>query len=58
MSDPGNKEAKFIEPINTESIKELEIAPGPSNDTDAKDIKDKMEFKYRYILGVSIFTYV
>ena len=46
-SDPGKKEEKFIETIHPDSVNELEIIPGPSNETDTKDIQDKMGFKYR-----------
>ena len=41
-SEPGNKEANLIEPIHYESVKELEITPGPSNETEANYIQDKV----------------
>ena len=46
-SYPGKKEAKFVETIHYELVKELETTPGPSNEAGANDIKDKMVFKYR-----------
>ena len=48
----------FVEPIHTDSVKELEIKPGPSIEAEAKDIQDKMGFRYRDILGGIIFDYV
>ena len=36
----------------------LKITPGPSNDTEATDIQDKMGLKCRYILGEIIFAYM
>ena len=57
-SDPGKKKGNFIKPFHTDCVKELEITSGPSNETDAKDILDKMKFKYRYILGEIIFPCV
>ena len=36
----------------------MEIKPGPYNETKAKDIQDKMGFKYIDILDEIIFAYV
>ena len=46
LSETWDKDENMIGIIHTDSVKELEITPGPSNETEAKDIQDKTGFKY------------
>ena len=56
--DPVKKQEMFIEPINNDSFKELEITPGLSNEIQANNTHDRIGFKYKDIIGEIIFEYV
>ena len=48
----------LIEPTHPDSVNELEFTLGRYNESEAKDIQDKMTLNYREILGETIYAYV
>ena len=43
---PVKDDAKLIEPLHPDSIKELETTPGPQSQTEQQELEDSMGFYY------------